>query len=202
VELFEQLENRQFLSASPVAELAQEGGVAELARREPRAVSRLAHRPAAPTKAARPVGEQRPRNPVATLASTGGGAAVSELAQSEPGAVAALVRANDGETGGGEGGGGENGGGENGGGTPTNPVAVIATTEGGAAVSELAQSEPGAIAALVRSDDGETGGGGGGGGETPAPRANPVADLATTEGGSAVAELAGSEAGAVADLLK
>src|SRR5688572_31796678 len=45
----------------------------------------------------------------------------------------------------------------------TNPVAELAKDEGGAAVSELARSEPGAVAELARSgqdDDGENGGGG------------------------------------------
>jgi hypothetical protein len=213
MDLFERLEDRRLLSASPVADLAKEGGVSEVARSEPKAVARLAHRPASPAaKIARGgdhenSGEHAPTNPVAELAtSEEGGAAVSELAQSESGAVAELVRsATGGDDNGDNGENGDNGNGDGGGdagqGDPTNPVAVLATTEGGQTVSELAQSEPGAVAALVSSGSNDDGNGDGNG-DGELPRANPVADLATTEGGSAVSELAGSEAGAVADLLR
>ena len=220
--LIEGLECRQFLSASPVADLAQEGKVAELARTEPGAVSRLARRdsaPAATTSRRREPGDnnggstQGPTNPVAVLATgEGGGAAVSELARSEPGAVAELARSgSDGENGGGENGGGTGGGGDTD--REPNPVAELAKSEGGAAVSELARSEPGAVAALVRSGaggengggengGGENGGGENGGGGDADREPNPVAELAKSEGGAAVSELARSEPGAVAEFSR
>jgi hypothetical protein len=60
----------------------------------------------------------------------------------------------------GGGGGGDGGDGGDGEGQPTNPVAILATTEGGAAVSELARSEPGAVSELAHTkpdpdDDGD-----------------------------------------------
>lgn len=220
--LYERLEDRRLLSgASPVAELAKEGGVSELARSEPGAVARLAHRPASPAvKVARAGGgQERATNPVAELAKDEGGAAVSELARSEPGAVAELARSGQDDDGG-NGGGGDNGGGddggngdnggENGGGNedqPSNPVAQLATTEGGAAVSELARSEPGAVAELARSDRDDDGEGDdeeeeNGGGDGEGAPTNAVAEIAKSEGGAAVSRIARSAPFAVARLVR
>ena len=80
-----------------------------------------------------------------------GGSAVSELARSEPGAVAELARSERDDDGDGDDDEEENGGGGEGGeGTPTNAVAEIAKSEGGAAVSRIARSAPFAVARLVR----------------------------------------------------
>lgn len=124
------------------------------------------------------------------------GQAVSELAQSEPGAVAEHIQANkDGDKGGGM------------------PAAHgMSGREFGAAVSELAKSEPGAVADHVRQNkdgdkdkdkdgdkdkdkdkdkDGDKGGG--------VPKAH---EMSGREFGDAVSDLAHSEPGAVAEHVR
>ena len=116
------------------------------------------------------------------------GQAVSDLAKSEPGAVADHVR--------------QNKDGDKGGGMPA--LHGMTGREFGQAVSELAKSEPGAVADHVRQNkdgdkdkdkdkdkDGDKGGG--------MPKAH---DMSGREFGDAVSDLAHSEPGAVAEHVR